>query len=148
MADVLWHHLSIPVIFVIARHHFSIKLLEWHETKKRQWLSPLTLKQAENFGIANDAINYHPDLRPEDNAYMLCQVPNNTKDKLLTLIQTFTLASNNHQKNQSGITANTHSIEMATAQTRHASDYAVVAPSALCHDIYGFSNEVVPAPTG
>jgi len=131
MANVLWCHLSmkklIPVIFVIARHHFPIELLERHETKKRQWLLQLTLKQ----GIANDEINYHPDSRPEDNVYMLCQVPNNMKGKLLMLVQTFTLARGDHQKNQSGIPAKTHSIETMTALTRHGSDYAVVAPTAF-----------------
>jgi len=41
MAKVLRRHLSIerllPKIFCVARHHFPIKLLQWHETKKQQW---------------------------------------------------------------------------------------------------------------
>jgi len=96
MADVLRRHLSIerslPKIFCVARHHFPIELLQWHETKKRQWLSPLTLEEAQQFGIANHSIDYHPDSDTKNNGKMLCQVPNNLKEKLLTLVKSFTSA--------------------------------------------------------
>jgi len=45
--------------------------------KKQQWLSPLHV------------IDYHPDLDSKNNGKMLCQVPNNLKEKLLTLVKSF-----------------------------------------------------------
>jgi len=102
MADVLQRHLmmkdSLPKSFVIARHHFSIELLEWHENKKRQWLSPLTLEEAQGFGIADHVIDHHPVSLQGKNKTMLCQVPNMTKDKLLTIILSFNLARGQQQK--------------------------------------------------